>query len=484
VEDAGRLLALGRVAEAVAAFDRILLIAPLETAAHFGRGLALKACGQSAAALDAFERAIAIDGHCVPAHVNCAALLLQLGRSREALASCERALALQPDFAPAHCNRGQALFDLGDPVAALASYDRALAIDPNFPAAHGNRAKALQTLDRPAEALAGYQRVTALVPDSPQAALNASHVQLLLGNYEAGWTLYEARKRVAAPLGNRMFSFPPWLGEGDLAGKRLLLHWEQGLGDTIQFCRYALLARARGARVTLLVQRSLRRLIETLDSSIAVVGDEPVSEGFDCHCPLLSLPYAFRTIRATVPAQVPYLCADPERVKLWHQRLGGAGFKVGISWQGNALSPADRGRSVPLALFQHLSEIPGVRLISLQKNAGSEQSRALPPAMRIECLGDDFDAGVDAFVDTAAVMECLDVVVTSDTAVAHLAGALGRPVWIALQQVPDWRWLREGTDSPWYPQARLFRQTQRGQWDPVFERIAEALRGLVTARAP
>jgi Tfp pilus assembly protein PilF len=474
-----RLLGQGRAQEALAGLDRALALAPSHVPAHLCRGLALNAVRRLEDACGAFERALVIQPDCVPAHVNRAATLQQLGRSREALDASDRAIALQPGFAPAHCNRGLALNDLERPLEALDSYDRALAIDPDFAAAHGNRGKALQALNRPEEALAAYHRVTSLQPDAAQAYVNASHTHLLLGEFERGWALYEWRKLLPKPLGNRSLAKPLWLGSPDLAGRRLLLHWEQGLGDTVQFCRYAKLAKARGAEVILMVQKNLSRLVRTLDPDIEVRTDEQVPADFDYHCPLLSLPHAFGTRLDSIPAAIPYLSAEPERVSRWRERIGGRGFKVGINWQGNKQSPADRGRSFPLELFQRISTIPGVRLISLQAGPGSEQLRGLPQGMMVESLGDDFDRGSDAFLDSAAALKSLDLVITGDTALAHLAGALGRPTWVALQHVADWRWLREREDCPWYPSMRLFRQRQRGRWDHVFEAIHAE---LVSAR--
>ncbi len=459
--------------------DHAMNVNPAGADAELARGLALKAEGRLAEARAAFDLAVALQPDNVAAHVNRAALLRQLGDSRQALHSAERAIALQPGFAPAHCNRGLALNDLGRPLEALDSYDRALAIDPGFAAAHGNRGKVLQALDRPEEALAAYQRVMELQPAAAQAYVNSAHALLLLGQFERGWSLYEWRKRLPAPLGNRAVAAPLWLGASELAGKTILLHWEQGLGDTIQFCRYAPLVRQRGARVILMVQKSLVRLVRTLDPAIEVRDEPHVDESLgkiDYHCPLLSLPQAFHTRIDTIPATVPYLHAEPELVARWRERMGGEGFKVGINWQGNRHSPADRGRSFPLRQFHRLSTIPGIRLLSLQVGAGTEQLGNLPEGMRVETLGPGFDTGPDAFVDCAAALANLDLVITSDTALAHLAGALGCPVWVVLQQAADWRWLRGRADCPWYPGMRLFRQRQRGNWDEVFEEVRAALR--------
>jgi hypothetical protein len=254
---------------------------------------------------------------------------------------------------------------------------------------------------------------------------------------------------------------------------------EQGLGDTIHFCRYLRLLEARGARVVFAVQPALRALLRTLSPTIELIAQGTRPEEFDFFCPLLSLPLAFRTTLDTIPVDVPYLYADPERCERWRHRLGNAGFRVGICWQGSR-KPIDVGRSFPLVHYQGIAAIAGVRLISLQKGDGAEQLRTRPGSMMVEELGDDFDEEPGAFLDTAALMRHLDLVVTSDTATAHLAGALGCRAWVALKYAPDWRWLLERRDSPWYPSLRLFRQPELGDWESVFACIRRELEELVT----
>jgi hypothetical protein len=274
---------------------------------------------------------------------------------------------------------------------------------------------------------------------------------------------------------------PLWDGGEDIAGKTLLTYAEQGLGDTLQFCRFAPLLAARGARVILAVQDTLRTLLRGLGAGIEVVGFSDIPREFDFHCPLLSLPRVLHKRLDSIPATVPYLRPDPDRVSIWRERLGTHGRLIGIRWQGST-GRADAGRSFPLRHFEPLARIPGIRLISLQKGVGSEQLLELPSQWRVEDLGAAFEpGGGDAFLDVAAVMECLELIITSDTSITHLAGALGRPTWLALKRVPDWRWMLERDDSPWYPTVRCFRQRRTGDWEGVFDRMCRA---LVEDRSP
>ena len=272
--------------------------------------------------------------------------------------------------------------------------------------------------------------------------------------------------------------FANWHGE-DLEGRHLLVFSEQGLGDIIQFARYLpLLARNR-CQITFLTGAKLIRLLRPLTSGIEVISTLGTERKFDFQCALMSLPHRFGTDLASIPNSVPYLRAEDALIARWRERIGAHGFKIGIAWQGNPQAPIDRGRSIPLTEYFALARLPGVRLISLQKQHGLDQLGELPDDVTIETLGEDFDNGPDAFVDTAAVMENLDLIITSDTSIAHLAGALGRSTWIALKYVPDWRWLLDREDSPWYPTVRLFRQSERDNWQPVFAKIERELRSLL-----
>jgi tetratricopeptide (TPR) repeat protein len=480
VNRADVLRELSRAQEALASAERAVALQPHNPQALVARGDALRDLQHPDQALTSYEQAITITRQAgyAPAFSHRGALLCELGRPAEALASCEQAIALQLDSASAHVNRGLALQDLLRLDEALASYDQALALDSKHPAAHNNRGTVLVQLQRYDEALASYDRCIALRPSGADAYFNKALCLLLLERFEEGWRLYEWRKRRIPPIAARVPPQPLWLGDANLSGRTVLLHSEQGLGDSIQFCRYARLAERQGARVVLSVQPKLCRLLSTIGPNIEVIAEGQSVLPADYHCPLLSLPLAFGTTIDSIPAAVPYLSAEPERVKRWRDRIGIDGFKIGICWQGD-IGKADVGRSFPLTTFRQLSSIPGLRLISLQKHHGARQLQAMSAQKQVEILGDDFDAGPDAFLDTAAVMENLDLIITSDTSIAHVAGALARPTWVALKQVPDWRWLRERRDNPWYPTLRLFRQRSAGDWDPVFADIRTQLLALL-----
>jgi tetratricopeptide (TPR) repeat protein len=491
---------LGRNAEALASFDRALVLRPDAAEIHSNRGNVLRHLQRLPEALASFERAIALQPGFAMAYSNRGLVLQALRQYEAATASYERALALQPNDVDAHNNLGVLQYELGQPAAALASWRRALELQPRMDGIHGNLSNALRDLERPeealaeselgirespssavnhcnrgnalfdlgrfAEAIASYDRAIELDPRHALAHFNKGLCLLLSGEFAQGLELYEWRKR----LGSYALLTSParaWLGEEDIAGKTLFVHADQALGDTIQFCRYAKLAAHRGAQVVLAVQPQLRELLSGLDPTIRIIASGEQPNACDFHCALMSLPLAFKTTLADIPASVPYLSAEPLRAGRWRQRLGEAGFKVGIAWQGSR-NRIDVGRSVPLEMFGRLATIPGVRLISLQKDATPDQMRAASEGLRVEVLGEEFDQGPQAFLDSAAVMTHLDLIITCDTALAHLAGALGRPTWIAVKHVPDWRWLLDRTDCPWYPSVRLFRQSRRGDWESVF----------------
>jgi tetratricopeptide (TPR) repeat protein len=467
---------LKRFDEALASYDRALALRPDFAEALRNRGVTLQELTRFDVALASYDRALALRLDDAEALNNRGIALKELKRFDEALANYDRALAVRPDFAEALNNRGNILKELTRFDEALVSYHRALGVHPDYVDALYNRGNTLQELKQFEEALASYNRAIALKPDYAACRLNRAICKLRLGRYIEGWTDYEWRRDTAFFPSQRP-NLAMWNGER-LEGLRLLIFSEQGLGDIIQFAGYLPLLALHGCQVTFLTRAKLTRLLKSLTNRIEIVSELGSERTFDFQCALLSLPHRFGTDLKSIPNTVPYLLAEDSLVARWRERIGTHGFKVGISWQGNPAGLVDQGRSVPLTCFQALGRIPGVRLISLQTVRGLKQLAGLPAAMVVEALGDDFDAGPDAFVDCAAVMHSLDLVVTCDTAIGHLAGALGRPVWLALKQVPHWTWMLDRSDSPWYASMRLFRQPTREAWGPVFDEIAAELRKL------
>jgi len=385
---------------------------------------------------------------------------------RRAAAHLQRALRDEPGMPDAYCNLSVALLEMGRFQKALEAAATALSLKPEMPHAYNNLGAALQFLGRLADARAAFEAAVDLEPDEEYLS-NLGILDLLEGDTEPGWARYEARRPPTRPP-------PRWEGE-PLLGRPLLLFAEQGMGDTIQFSRFASLLSAWGETVWLEVPVALRPLLGSLPGRIRFVSQ---AEGAAAHrsIPLMSLPNLLGPVESAYPASVPYLSAEPDRVARWRSRLPQSTLRVGICWQGNPDSRADLGRSFPLSvLTRHLGDLPGVTLISLQKGPGEEQLDDEPMVLRLPGLDDD----PGAFRDTAAVMESLELVITADTSVAHLAGALARPVWIALQHIPDWRWQLHRRDAPWYPTARLFRQLALRDWDGVFAEMRSVLVKMV-----
>src|SRR5215471_14113507 len=441
---------LQRFDEALASYDRAIALRP-EAEILSDRGIVLHKLKRFEEAVASYDQAIALKPGFADAFSSRGVALRELKRFEEALTSCDKAIALRPDYAVAFSNRGNVLQELKRFDEALASYDRAIALRPVYAEAFSNRGNVLQELKRLDEALASFDRAIALKPDYAEGYMNRAHCRLLVGRYEEGWNDYEWRWRTK-DFGSKQpdLKVPSWKGE-DLSGRHLLVFSEQGLGDVIQFVRYLPFLAECNCKITFLGPEKLTRLLRPSLQSVNIVSTLDNVQGVDFQIALMSLPHRFKTELASVPNKVPYLKPEAELEARWQAQIDTRGFKIGIAWQGNPRTKIDEGRSIPLEQFVPLSRVSGVRLISLQKHVGLDQFSALPQDFEIETPSDNFDNGLDAFIDTAAVMSTLDLIITSDTSVAHLAGALGRPAWVALKQVPDWRWLLDREDSPWYP---------------------------------
>jgi tetratricopeptide (TPR) repeat protein len=521
--------ALGQNDQALASFQQALRLDPQSPQAHNAVGNSLRALGRLEEAEAYCSQAIRLLPEFPEAHNNLGNALYLQGRYDEAVAHYEEALRLRPGYAEAHSNLGLALADNGKRAEGIAHYHEALRINPNYADAHNNLSIALlresrfaeaETHSRAAirlkptyadahnnlgsilmrqtrwdEAQAEYEEAMRIRPNFAEAHWNRSLLWLLLGNFEQGWADYEWRWTQPG-FTRRYVDKPLWDGS-NLAGHTIVLHSEQGFGDTIQFIRYAPLVKERGGNVIVECHPPLQRLLTGATGIDQLLPEGSPLPPFEFRAPLLSLPNILHTTVATVSANVPYLDADAQLVEQWQKTSGvrcpasgvksnssdtglrtpdsGRIFRVGLAWQGTPAFRYDRQRSIPLVRFSPLAEIEGVRLISLQKGPGTDQLAALNGKFPIVDFGTSLDESAGAFVDTAAIIKNLDLVICSDSAVAHLAGALGTPVWVLLALVPDWRWMLDRDDCPWYPSMRLFRQTRFGDWDDVFERLLREL---------
>jgi tetratricopeptide (TPR) repeat protein len=498
----------GQLSEGIDTLGRAVATRPNFAKAHLNLGVALAESNRLDEATDSLQRALELNPEYAEAHFNLGNVLAQQGRREEAVARLERVLELKPDHADALNNLGLALVELGrfaravivlkqavrlrkDHVeawnnlglafagqgsfeAAIEAYEAALALNPRHIDAHNNLGSAYKDLGRLEEAAACYQQAIWLDPANASSRWNRSLVWLQMGDFGRGWHEYEWRwkRKNSAPPAYRQ---PRWDG-APLAGRTILLHGEQGLGDMIQFIRYADLVQRTAGKVVVACPRCLRRIFSSMSSIDRFVHEGEELPHFDVHAPLMSLPLLMGTTASTIPAQTPYLAPDSESVKHWKERLREpTRYRIGIAWQGNPRHRLDRHRSVPLAAFEPIAALPNVELISLQQGDGAEDvkdHRQFP----IRVVFDDPAAPLADFAEVAAVIQNLNLVVSADTAIAHLAGAVGASVYLALAAVCDWRWQLHRSDSSWYPTMTLFRQTQLDRWNEVFERMAESIR--------
>jgi tetratricopeptide (TPR) repeat protein len=501
---ANALLGSGRVADALDCYDRAIALRPDLAAAHLNRGHALRSLARRAEAVSSYERAIAVNPQIIDAHTSRATALLELGRWMEALESAQSAVALGRDSAGVHTLCALALAGLRRFEESLASFDRAIALDPacrdaflgrmalrrrlnrrhealvdceqaialqSDASAHCDRGTLLTEMKQCEAGLASFDQAIALDPEHAAAHFNRSICLLLAGRYEGAWAGYERRRQILkedAAEGWREAHAPRWSGDEPIAGKRLLLRAEQGFGDTLQFCRYAKPLAAAGAHVILEVQRPLASLLASLGGEIQVISQGDPLPAHDYWCPLMSLPLASRTSLSTIPTARRYVHSSPSKIERWNLALGiRSRPRIGLVWSGSYRHQHDHNRNVA---FQDLvARLPdGFMYVSLQKEQREADRRALKRHPEIY----DASGGLQDFGDTAALCDCLDFIISVDTAVAHLCGALGRPAWILLPWYPDWRWMLDRADSPWYPTLTLYRQMAPGDWRGVIDRLA------------
>jgi Tfp pilus assembly protein PilF len=476
------LRALKRDSDALASFEKALSLSPNEVEALGNRGDTLLTLGRPAEALECFEKILSIAPDRGQALALRGVALAALRRFEAALDDLDVALAAAPNDPMVLYNRAGALFALGRLDEALASYDHVVAIAPQHAAAWNNRGNVLVALRRHDQALESFAKALAAKPDYADAHFNRALAWLATGDLARGFQDYEWRwKRTGMERARRNYGRPLWLGEYPLANRTILVHAEQGLGDTIQFVRYIpLLARA-GAKIVLEAPPELAALLAPIEGLAGVVTRGEPLPPFDVHCPLGSLPLAFKTDPTNIPAPIPYLFAGQDRTAKWRTRIEALEPpRIALAWSGNPAHVNDRNRSIPLAQLSPLWTTVGSRFVSIQREVRREDADVLRATPAIVHLGDEL---LD-LADTAAVIELCDLVVSVDTAVAHLAAAMGRPVCIMLPFASDWRWTISGARSPWYPDARLFRQPRPGDWASVIDEVARELHPCVHEKLP
>lgn len=470
-----------RMDEAIDIYRQAVTHWPNFAEAHNNLGNALKDRGDYDGAIVSLRQALMLLPENPTIHTNLGNAQLALGLIDDAIVSFRESLRLRPEDAETYYNLGNALRTGLRFEEAIRVYRRAIAIRPGLVAAHNNLGLSLQTLRNLDQAVAAFEHAIELVPQYPMAHYNLGLLLLLRGDFERGWPEFHWRwkTREFAPLHPDVRQ-PLWDGS-DLAGKRILLHAEQGFGDTIQFARYVPLVAQHNAKVVLQVHPELIDLLRNVEGVHEMIEHGKAIPEVDCHCPLMSLPMVMKTRVETIPASVPYIRSAKTLAEYWSNRVRalGRGIKVGICWEGRMIRQDQRGRAIRLEELAPLASDPRMIFFSLQRGDAAAQTISPPAGMNMVDWTDD----LGDFADTAALISGLDLVITVDTVIAHLAGALGRPVWVLLKQTPDWRWLLDREDSPWYPTMRLFRQQRPGDWSTPVEQVAEALRFLTTATA-
>jgi tetratricopeptide (TPR) repeat protein len=468
----------GKLDEAAASYREALRIQPNSPDAHHNLGLVLAEQHKHTEAIESYQEAIRLKPDYVDAIAAAAAALVDQKKLDEGIAVAHQALHLQPNCALARWALGVAHMAKDEPLKALSCFEEAARLKPEFVDAHWARGAALMAENRAGEAVAALDAALRLNPDHPNSHFGRGMAYLLLGDLGTGFPEYEWRAK-CKEAGPRAIPGPVWDGS-PLGGRTVLLHAEQGLGDTIHFVRYASVVKKKGGTVIVECQPALTRLLARTAGIDRLIAQGSPLPDYDVHASLLSLPSILRTTSATVPADIPYVTADERLVERWRQELDAVpGFRIGISWQGSPEHERDRFRSISLREFAPLAQVERVRLLSLQKGYGSEQLREFVGRFAVIDWTDRLDEAAGPFMDTAALMKSLDLIITSDTANAHLAGALGVPVWVVLPFNPDWRWQLDREDSPWYPTMRLFRPRVRTGWQDVIQRVASELQKLV-----
>ena len=472
------LMEQGELRQAIKSFEAAIGLNPQMVAAHYNLGCVYHDLDQLDQAILSYRRALALQPDFVQACNNLGNAYLENNHLTEAELWFKKAIELRPDYADAYYNLGKAMQERQEFETALQCYRKALSLKPDYSKACNNSAKIYHDRGQFLQAQLWYQKALAIRPDYAEARFNLATTQLLTGDFVAGWQGYEwrFRRRDWYRTYPHRFSQPRWDGS-PFDGKTVYVHCEQGLGDILQFVRYLPRVKALGGRLVLETIRPMVKLcrrIAAVDQVVEPNKEERPAIDFDYYIPLLSLPAVFNTTLDTIPNHIPYLSTTPEDLQRWRSRISQKGLRIGLVWAGTSTDPR---RACPLAWFTPLTRLKNAFFYGLQKGIAAEQIEVegLPQGMRLTNLGQEFED----FADTAAVIAQMDLVISIDTSVAHLAGAMGKPLWLLLPDIPDWRWLLDRSDSPWYPTARLFRQKRPGDWQPVIQSIADELIALI-----
>jgi len=504
---------VGKKIEALQCYEKVIRIDPDRDIAYFKMGIIYKALGRPKEAISCYQKALAITPDSANIYFNMANSWRELGRTEDALFCYQKVIAIKPNDSGAYRNLGHILKEQNRLDEAMAHYLKAIALNPASPGlyvdlggiyyqqeefqkalsccrmalsldpvhvdAYYNLGITLEVLGRFEEAIAAYSQALSINPDHGDATWNRALSFLLLGNFENGWKGYENRIHISdwKDCYPYKHGLPKWNGTS-FTGKKLYVHDEQGIGDTFQFIRYLPMVKDRGGTVIFETSKQLFGLLMDFDGIDRLVERLPNGEPevrCDCYIPLLSLPRIFGTAESTIPCKVPYLFADDQKVRYWQDKVPGPGFKVGIVWRGNPKHKKDKSRSCALKYFSKLCTIPNIRIFGIQKGEAAKELNQVPGNTLEINLGPE----LDDFTDTAGLIANLDLVISVDTSVAHLVGAMGKPVWVLLPFVPDWRWMLSRSDSPWYPTMRLFRQNRRNDWGGVIEQVVHELQLLL-----
>lgn len=503
--------ALKRYEEALSSYEYAIKLNPHHAEAHYNRGVILNELKRYQDAFNSYHQAIALKDNYVDAYNNCGNVVMELKRFEEALTCFQKAIEINPNYAYAYNGQGNVLMELKRFDEALLSYEKAIALNSQSPDPHNGKSNALQELKRFDDAVTGYEKAIALNPASadtyanrglamqgmknfdealqnfdkaielnPEMAdpyWNKALLRILMGEYEEGWQLYEYRRhRSGKQESYPIYDQPLWLGQESIADKILYIYPEQGLGDFIQFCRYVPLVEKLGAKVILKVPNPLYAMIKTMGLNAKIVRNDEKVDEFDFHCPIMSLPLAFKTTVETIPNNIPYLYSDQFKKSYWERKFAYASnsLKVGLVWSGSKDHKKDHDRSLRLEQLAPILDLP-VTFYSLQKEVREQDKITLSKLNQIQ---EDHEE-LNDFSDTAAMVDCLDLIISVDTSVAHLAGAMGKNVWILISYLPDYRWMLDRDDTPWYPTARLFRQPNVGDWDNAILNVRSALEKLL-----